>query len=163
MLNNFLYVLNISFVIILILIIINIIIRIYKYIDAYISTNHHTITDLFALSIERLILFNGTGYACVDYFTFFPWQVNWRSEKVFKVMVNGILHYLNYFYPNNTLLSIMFFDFDPNTNLYVVISAGCVINYNQNISVNELYDLLKFNDVAFKNQSNYVIVVIKTI
>jgi hypothetical protein len=151
--NNFLYYSLYYFIIIIIL---NIIL--------YFINNRKLY--LFSLNIERMILLNGR---CIHYIMFKNIYsiFNWRSEKYFKVMLNVLLQYLADVYGSvdNIYLSIIFFDFDPKTNIHRVISDPCFINFNlsQNINVEDLYDLLNFNEIAFSNNSNNIIIVIKTI
>lgn len=115
---------------------------------------------LVSVNVETLQLFNGR---CVHYITFRKINgiVNWRSEYYFKLMLNVILQLLHHLNVDSSF-SIVFFDFDPNTNIYRAISDGYIIHYNKNISVSDLYSSIKWTDFS-NSKNNDVVVIIKTI
>jgi hypothetical protein len=146
MLNN---ILNIWVIIVLFIFTINILIRIYKY---------YKFNYTLSLSIERLVLLNGKD---ILYFTFKDVKSlhNFSTEKYFKVMINTVLQYLNDLYSteSDAKLYICFYDYDHNTKLHSIISDPCIIHFNSNISVNQLYSILNLHSFVGPN----VVVVIK--
>lgn len=113
---------------------------------------------IFSLNVERLVLLNGKA---IDYLTFknIRSTLNFSSEKYLKIILNVILQYLSNLYDKDIKLSIVFFEYDPNTNLYRSISDGCVFEFCRHLSVNELYNNIKWTNNF--NNSNNIFVVIK--
>jgi hypothetical protein len=54
-------------------------------------------------------------------------------------------------------------EFDSNTGLHSLVAAPLIIKYNVNnpISSNDLFQLVKFNKLAFNNNNNIVITIRK--
>lgn len=132
----------------------------------YLLYSYNNKLYLFSLNIDRLMLLNGKVVHYITFKNVLSIRIkNWKSEKYFKVMLNVVLQHLSDVYGtvDNIYLSIVFFEFDPTTDLYNVISDACFVNLSKNVNVNDLYDLLKFNDLAFRNNNNNVVVIIKTI
>jgi len=138
------------FIFIMFLIIINIVLYFYNNRKSY----------LFTVNIETLQLINGR---CIHYITFkkIIGTLNWRSEYYFKVMLNVILQLLHHLNVDSSF-SIVFFDYDPNTNIYKAISDGYIIHFNKNVTVNDLYSSIKWTDFS-NSKNNDVVVIIKTI
>jgi hypothetical protein len=83
-----------------------------------------------------------------------------RSEQGFKYMLEAVLHLLdeiNHKFPNQQFtFFLVFSEVRFNSELHKMISDPCIFNYNVNnpISVNELYNLVKWNDYALNNNNN---------
>jgi hypothetical protein len=145
--NNLLYY---FFIVIIVNIAIKLLIRFYnKYFNkAY----------MFNIYIERLTLLNGKT---IEYIMFSNIKHALNNDKLIKLLINVILKYLNNVYNNNIKLPIVFFEYDPNTNLYRCLSDGYIFEFNYYLSVNDLYKNIKW--VNNFNNTNNMFVVIKAL
>ena len=142
---------NYWFITIIIIIIINMLTKCYIY-----YRNRY----IFSLNVERLVLLNGKA---IEYLTFknIRSTLNFSSEKYLKIILNVILQYLSNFYDKDIKLSIVFFEYDPKSNLYRSISDGYIFEFTKDLSVNDLYKNIKWVNSKFNHISNNIVVVIK--
>jgi len=92
----------------------------------------------------------------------------------YKYMLEAALQLLNHIYSNSSMFpstkefkfSILFVEVDPKTNLPIVLlSDPYIFNYNVNdpISVNDLFNLIRWNTFTYKNNLNKIVVSIRII
>lgn len=92
-----------------------------------------------------------------------------RTEQEFKFMLEGVLHLLAEVYskfPNKHFsFYLVFSEVRYNSDIHHIISNICLFTYNVNnpLTVDELYNLIKFNKLAFINNNKDVVITIKTI
>lgn len=129
-------------------IIINIIFRIYKL---------YKFSSAFSISIDRFIsvdvVFFSYIFKCKNIKT--SPVLKWKSKNNYILILTAIIDilYKDKLLDNKALnhnICLTFFNIDPSTNLYVPISEACEININ-NISANDLFNLIKWHDIAFDN------------
>jgi hypothetical protein len=144
--NNLLYY---FFIVVIVNIAIKLLIRFYS--------KYSTKAYLYGIDIERLVLLNGKT---IDYILFKNIKPALNSDKLY-IILNVIIQYLSNFYAKDTKLSIVFFDFNPKTGLYRCMSDGCVFEFTNHLSVNDLYNKIKW--IKGVNNYNDIVVVIKTL
>ena len=149
--NNLLYYI---LIVIIVNISIKLLIRFYR--------KYFTKAYLYDIYIERLVLLNGKT---IDYLMFSNIKHALNNDKIIKLILKVTLHYLSYYYDrnNNIKLSITFFEYDPNTKLYRSLSDGCLFSFNDYLSVNELYNNIKWTNSMNIPKTSNILVVIKTL
>jgi len=140
----------------LIIIILKIIIiyRILKYNNKniYSITLNSYFDDNYNIEVKMFI------FKIISKFTFY----NWKSKDNYYIIFNTALNCFKHEFNNkNNKYCLLFFDYNKKTNVYVSISDVCVINLNEQISNEELFNKIKWNNLAFKNNSNDLIIIIK--
>lgn len=114
---------------------------------------------LYDIYIERLVLLNGKT---IDYLMFTNIKHALNNDKIIKLLLNVILKYIYYVYSNNNIkLSVLFFEYNPNTKLYRSMSDGYVFEMTNHLSVKDLYKNKKWTNNF--NNTNNILVVIKTL
>jgi len=63
----------------------------------------------------------------------------------------------------NKKLSVIIFEVNPINNLYVAISDPLVFNYDDQLSAIEIFNKIKWNNIAFNNKLNDINIIIKLI
>jgi hypothetical protein len=154
MLNSFL---NTWFIVIIVIIIINIIIRVYKF---------YRFSYLFSVSIETFINVNGVNI--LTYFNFNNLYasnyIKWRSRNSFIKIIKTVLYviyndsaFITKYSNKNLCLAV--FEVNPVNKLFVAIADPVVFKYNDLISANELFNLIKWNNIASNNIRNITIII----
>jgi hypothetical protein len=154
MFNNLLFT---WLIVILLLVSTNILIRIYKF---------YRYNYMFSISIERFINMNGVNLISYFKFTniFASSFVKWRSCKSFIKMIKTVLYiiysdndFINQY--SNKMLCVTVFEVNSVNKVHVAISDPVFINYNDQISANELFNLIKWNSYASNRHHNITIVI----
>jgi hypothetical protein len=158
MFNNF--ILDTWFILIIFIIFIKIVIRCYSYIRY---------SYLFSVAVERFININGV--TIITYFNFkslfVSTFVKWCGRKSYIQIIKTVLYVIyndstfigNY---TNKSLCLAVFEVNPVNSLYVALADPVIFNYNDQISTNELFNRIKWNDRASNNNRN-ITVIIRTI
>jgi hypothetical protein len=87
------------------------------------------------------------------------------NDILLKYLLEYFLEYLSdNYYPNSYKITFIFYQINPKTKLFVPISEECIFDFNikNRISVDELYNLIKWNEDAFI-PSNDIMLLYKTI
>ena len=143
--------------IIIFILIIILIYRIYKYNynNIYSITFNSYFDDNYNIEVKMFI------FKIISKFTYF----NWNSKDNYFNLFNTTMYYFyNSFNCNKTnKYCLLFFDYNPKTNVYVSISDVLFINKNEQLTSEDLFNKIKWNELAFKNTNNenYLIIVIK--
>jgi hypothetical protein len=92
-----------------------------------------------------------------------------RNEQEYKFILEGVLKTLSSVYsnfPNNEFtLLLIFTEARHNSDIHKIIADPCffILNIADPISVNDLYDLIKWNECAFINNNKDFVVTVKII
>lgn len=139
------------------LFLINIIIKLYKF---------YKYSYLFTVKVERFISLNGVNLLTYFKFTnlFASSFIKWRNGRCFIKIIESVLYviyndktFINQYH--NKKLCVTIFEVNPVNKLHVAISDPIFIKYNDYISANELYNKIKWNNIATKNISNVTIII----
>ena len=110
--------------------------------------------NVFSYDIETLVLLNGKT---IHYLRFRNVNSvpNW-PDKYFNQMLQVVIYYLSDHYKNynTTYISITFFVYFNNSNIYKNISDTCIINYTESRDENVFINLITLDDFAFNTSSN---------
>lgn len=147
---------NIWITMIIILIAINIVIRIYKW---------FCFSYLFSVSVGRFINVNNVNL--ISYFNFKNIYasnfIKWRSKESYIKMLNIVLYliynesyFVNLFLSNK--LCLVVFEVNPNKS-EIPLADPIIINYNDQLSGNELFNRIKWNNRAFSNHGDIKIII----
>lgn len=142
---------------ILVFILINILIRIYFYFkfNFFISVTFETFFDI-------------NGKTLIKYFMFkniFRRSSNWKTKECYIKILYNLLNNLKIDKVNlHNKVCLSIFEIDHKNKSFNAISEPCIINNINNISANELYYLINWNDYAFyKNKNNIFIIILNSI